>query len=54
LFRVEISSADTPEAAENMRQMKIDLIDKSGTAKKGVIEMYDFAKKHGYFEENLQ
>ena len=51
LFRVEISSADTAEDAEKMRQMKADLIAKSKTAKKGVIDMYDFAKENGYFEK---
>jgi hypothetical protein len=49
LFRVEISTADTTEAAENMRQMKTDLISKSGTAKQGVIDMYKFAKENSYF-----
>lgn len=51
LFRVEISTADTPEAAEEMKQMKVDLVDKSGTAKKGVIDMYKFAKENGYFDK---
>jgi hypothetical protein len=49
LFRVEISSADTAEEAEKMRRMKADLIDKSGTAKQGVVDMYKFAKENGYF-----
>jgi hypothetical protein len=49
LFRVEISSADTAEEAEKMRRMKADLIAKSTTAKRGVIDLYNFAKSHGYF-----
>lgn len=51
LFRVEITTADTEEEAEKMRQMKIDLVDKSGSAKKGVIDMYYFAKTHGFFDK---
>lgn len=54
LFRVEVSTADTAEDIKKMEQMKVDLIAKSKTAKKGVIEMYDFAKKKGYFEGDLQ
>lgn len=53
-FRVEASTADTAEDIEKMEQMKADLIAKSKTAKKGVIDMYNFAKKHGYFEKDLQ
>lgn len=51
LFRVEISTADTAEAADEMRKMKADLIHKSGTAKLGVIDMYKFAKEKGYFDK---
>jgi hypothetical protein len=51
LFRVEISTADSSETAEEMRQMKVDLIDKSATAKQGVFDMYKFAKKNGYFNK---
>jgi hypothetical protein len=51
LFRVEITTADSPESAEEMRQMKTDLVDKSGTAKQGVFDMYKFAKENGYFDK---
>jgi hypothetical protein len=51
LFRVEISTADTAEAAEEMRQMKTALIGKSGTAKQGVIDVYRFAKENGFFDK---
>lgn len=51
LFRVEASTADTAKDIEKMEQMKTDLIGKSGTAKKGVIDMYDFAKENGYFSK---
>jgi hypothetical protein len=51
LFRVEINTADSIEAADNMRQMKVDIIDKSGTAKKGVIDMYKFAKEKVFFDK---
>ena len=49
LFRVEISTAESAEAAEEMRLMKTAIIGKSGTAKQGVIDMYKFAKENGYF-----
>jgi protein subunit release factor A len=51
LFRVEVSTADTAEDIAKMEQMKADLIAKSKTAKKGVIDMYEFAKEKGYFEK---
>ncbi|MBE8233119.1 MAG: hypothetical protein HAW67_05230 [Endozoicomonadaceae bacterium] len=51
LFRVEISTADSNEDAEEMRKMKTVLIAKSGTAKKGVVDMYKFAKENGYFDK---
>lgn len=51
LFRVEITTADSPEIAEEMRQMKTDLVDKSVTAKQGVFDMYKFAKENGYFDK---
>ena len=51
LFRVEISTADSAETAEEMRQMKVDLIEKSETAKQGVFDMYKFAKENGYFDK---
>lgn len=52
LFRVEVSTADTVEDVEEMEQMKADLIAKSKTAKQGVIDMYKFAKKNGYFDDD--
>jgi hypothetical protein len=51
LLRLEISTADTAEAAEEMRQMKKDIIKKSEEAKKGLVEMYRFAKEKGYFDD---
>jgi hypothetical protein len=54
LFRVEISTADTPSDVEKMMEMKDELILKSGTAKRGVIEMYEFAKKMDYFDKGVK
>jgi hypothetical protein len=51
IFRVEVSTADNEADTEEMFQMKDDLIDKSGTAKKGVIDMYRFAKENGFFDK---
>jgi hypothetical protein len=51
LFRVEVSTADNEADTEEMFQMKDDLIDKSGTAKQGVIDMYRFAKENGFFDK---
>lgn len=51
LFRVEVSTADNEADIEEMFQMKDDLIDKSGTAKQGVIDMYRFAKENGFFDK---
>ncbi len=50
-FRVEASTADTAEDIAKMEKMKADLIAKSKTAKRGVIEMYDFAKENGFFDK---
>lgn len=49
ILRVEATTADTEEAVEEMDQMKVDLIAHSGTAKKGVIDLYRFAKENGFF-----
>jgi hypothetical protein len=49
LFRVEISTADSAEDAELMREMKAVITAKSGSAKQGVIDIYKFAKGNGYF-----
>ncbi|GGB66325.1 hypothetical protein GCM10011607_28720 [Shewanella inventionis] len=49
LFRVEATTADTPEEVLEMEQMKVDLINHSGTAKQGVIDVYRFAKEKGFF-----
>ena len=54
ILRVEATTADTPEAVEEMDQMKIDLIDHSGSAKQGVIDIYRFSKENGFFEKDLQ
>ena len=51
IFRVEVSTADNEADTEEMFQMKDDLIDKSGTAKQGVIDMYRFAKENGFFDK---
>ncbi len=51
LFRVEITSADTKKEAEEMRQMKNDIIEHSGTAKKGAVDMYRFCKENGFFKQ---
>jgi hypothetical protein len=48
LFRIEIVQSDN---AELLKQIKEDLIAKSGKPKQGIIEMHEFAKKHGYFNE---
>ena len=51
LFRVEITTADSDEDAEKMRQMKTVIVAKSGSAKKGVNDMYDFCQKEGFFDK---
>jgi predicted polyphosphate/ATP-dependent NAD kinase len=51
ILRVEATTADTPEAVEEMEQMKVDLIEHSGSAKQGVIDVYKFAKENGFFEK---
>jgi predicted polyphosphate/ATP-dependent NAD kinase len=51
ILRVEATTADTTEAVKEMDQMKVELINKSGTAKQGVIDMYRFAKVSGYFDK---
>jgi hypothetical protein len=51
ILRVEVTTADNTEAVEEMNLMKVELIEKSGTAKKGVIDMYKFAKKNGFFDK---
>tara|TARA_R110002050_G_scaffold186406_2_gene320634 strand:+ start:523 stop:738 length:216 start_codon:yes stop_codon:yes gene_type:complete len=51
ILRVEATTADTAEAVEEMDQMKVDLIAHSGTAKKGVIDLYRFAKENGFFNK---
>ncbi len=49
ILRVEATTADSDEDVAEMDQMKIDLINHSGSAKQGVIDLYRFAKKNGYF-----
>lgn len=51
LFRVEITTADTEEEAEEMRQMKKDIVAHSGSAKKGAVAMYRFARNNGFFDK---
>lgn len=51
ILRVEATTADNDEDIEEMFQMKDDLIDHSGTAKQGVIDLYRFAKENSYFEK---
>lgn len=46
LFRVEIVQSDN---AELLKQIKKDLIAKSGKPKQGIIEMHEFAKKTWLF-----
>lgn len=48
LFRVEIVPSDN---AELLKKIKADLLAKSGNPKTGVIELYQFAKENGYFDE---
>lgn len=49
ILRVEASTADTEEYLTEMFQMKDDLVEHSGNAKKGVIDLYRFAKEKGFF-----
>jgi hypothetical protein len=51
ILRVEATTADTPEEVEEMYQMKDDLVHHSGSAKKGVIDVYRFAKENGFFDK---
>jgi len=53
ILRVEVSTADNKESVEEMEQMKDDLIKRSGNAKKGVVDMYRFAKEKGYFSTKI-
>lgn len=48
LFRVEIVPSDD---AELLEQIKADLITKSGDPKQAIIELHQFAKEHGYFND---
>lgn len=50
ILRVEATTADSEQDIQDMEKMKGELILKSGTAKKGVIDMYVFAKNNGYFD----
>lgn len=43
---MEATTADTEDDVAEMDQMKIDLIEHSGTAKQGVIDLYKFAKEN--------
>lgn len=47
LFRVELVPSDNLEL---WKQVKTDLVEKSGSAKAGILEMYQKAKKDGYFD----
>lgn len=51
ILRVEATTADNDEAVAEMDQMKIDLIAHSGSAKKGVIDLYRFAKEKDFFNK---
>ncbi len=51
IIRVEATTADTAEAVAEMNQMKIDVIEHSGSAKQGVIDLYRFAKENGFFDK---
>ena len=53
ILRVEVTTADTEEAVVEMDQMKVDLIEHSGTAKQGVVDLYRFAKEKGFFKKDL-
>lgn len=47
LFRVEIIPSDD---ADLLNKIKDDLIKKSVTPKQGIIDMYEFSEKNGYFD----
>ncbi len=49
ILRVEATTADSEDEIEEMFQMKDHVIEKSGSAKQGIIDMYRFAKKNDYF-----
>jgi hypothetical protein len=51
ILRVEATTADTEEEIAEMDQMKVDLVAHSGNAKKGVIDIYRFAKEKGFFSK---
>jgi hypothetical protein len=51
ILRVEATAADTAEDVAEMDQMKVDLVEHSGNAKQGVIDVYRFAKKNGFFNK---
>jgi hypothetical protein len=51
ILRVEATAADTAEEKAEMDQMKIELVNMSGSAKQGVIDIYRFAKENRYFDK---
>jgi hypothetical protein len=51
ILRVEATTADTAEEVAEMDQMKVDLVNHSGSAKQGVIDLYRFAKENGFFDK---
>lgn len=46
-IRVQLVPSDDVKLWE---QIKADLNGKSGNVKAGIVELYQFAKKHGYFK----
>jgi hypothetical protein len=48
LFRIEIVPSDDTEL---LQKIKADFIEKSGTPKQAVIDLYEFARQHGYFDK---
>jgi hypothetical protein len=51
ILRVEATTADSEDEIEEMFQMKDHVIEKSGSAKQGIIDMYRFAKENGFFNK---
>jgi len=55
LFRVEIVKGDSPETVQKMRQMKIDILEKSvednQSLKQTVTDMYRHAEATGFFDK---
>jgi hypothetical protein len=54
ILRVEASASDSVDDIKEMNEMKEKLIQHSGNAKQGVIDMYRFSLERGFFDSKGQ